>query len=287
MIGRAEGFLAEAPHLPGRVLRGLRGGSLERAVRGRVVMVTGASSGIGRATALRVASAGGVVLLVARRRDALVEARGRIASAGGEAHAHPCDLADPEDAARLIAEVIARHDHVDVLVNNAGRSIRRPVGEAYERIHDYERTMQINYFGAVRLVLGLLPGMRERRSGHIVNISSQGVQLSAPNYSAYVASKAALDAFSRCIAPEVQGDGVRITTIHMPLVRTPMSEAAGVRRPMPALSPEQAAELVADAIAHRPRRIATPVGNLVELAYAAVPGAVGRVADGAYRLLSG
>jgi short-subunit dehydrogenase len=151
-------------------------------------------------------------------------------------------------------------------------------------MHDFERTMQLNYFGAVRLILALLPRMRERRSGHLVNVSSAGVQLSVPRYSAYVASKAALDAFSRCIAPEVQGDGVRITTIYMPLVRTPMIAPTGLYRSFPALSAEQAAGLVADAIAHRPRRVATPFGNLVELAYAASPGAVDRVLSGAFRL---
>jgi NAD(P)-dependent dehydrogenase (short-subunit alcohol dehydrogenase family) len=283
-IGRAGGLLVQAPHLPGRLLRGLRGGSLERAVAGRVVLVTGASSGIGRATAVRVAAAGGTVLLVARGRDGLAAVRREIVAAGGEAHVHRCDLSDLADVERMAAEVLARHDHVDVLVNNAGRSIRRSIGESYERMHDFERTMQLNYFGAVRLILALLPRMRERRSGHLVNVSSAGVQLSVPRYSAYVASKAALDAFSRCIAPEVQGDGVRITTIYMPLVRTPMIAPTGLYRSFPALSAEQAAGLVADAIAHRPRRVATPFGNLVELAYAASPGAVDRVLSGAFRL---
>jgi short-subunit dehydrogenase len=283
-IGRAGGLLVQAPHLPGRLLRGVRGGSLEKAVAGRVVLVTGASSGIGRATAVRVAAAGGTVLLVARGRDGLAAVRREIVAAGGEAHVHRCDLSDLAEVERMAAEVLARHHHVDVLVNNAGRSIRRSIGESYERMHDFERTMQLNYFGAVRLILALLPGMRERRSGHLVNVSSAGVQLSVPRYSAYVASKAALDAFSRCIAPEVQGDGVRITTIYMPLVRTPMIAPTGMYRSFPALSPEQAAGLVADAIAHRPRRVATPFGNLVELAYAASPGAVERVVNGAFRL---
>jgi NAD(P)-dependent dehydrogenase (short-subunit alcohol dehydrogenase family) len=283
-IGRAGGLLVQAPHLPGRLLRGLRGGSLEKAVAGRVVLVTGASSGIGRATAVRVAASGGTVLLVARGRDGLASVKREIVAAGGEAHVHRCDLSDLADVERMAAEVLARHDHVDVLVNNAGRSIRRSIGESYERMHDFERTMQLNYFGAVRLILALLPRMRERRSGHLVNVSSAGVQLSVPRYSAYVASKAALDAFSRCIAPEVQGDGVRITTIYMPLVRTPMIAPTGLYRSFPALSAEQAGGLVADAIAHRPRRVATPFGNLVELAYAASPGAVDRVLSGAFRL---
>jgi NAD(P)-dependent dehydrogenase (short-subunit alcohol dehydrogenase family) len=285
VIGRAGGLLVEAPHLPGRLLRTLRGGSLDRAVSGRVVLVTGASSGIGRATSLRIAAAGATVLLVARGREGLAEVRRVIVAAGGDAHVHRCDLSDLADVERMAAEVLTDHDHVDVLVNNAGRSIRRAVDESYERMHDYERTMQLNYFGAVRLILALLPRMRERRHGHIVNISSTGVQLSVPRYSAYVASKAALDAFARCIAPEVQGDGVRITTVYMPLVRTPMIAPTGLYRSVPALTPEQAANLVADAIAHRPRRVASPLGNFVEVAQAVVPGAVQTVAKGAYRLL--
>jgi NAD(P)-dependent dehydrogenase (short-subunit alcohol dehydrogenase family) len=284
VIGRAGGYLMQMPYLPGRLVRGLRGGSLETAVGGRVVLVTGASSGIGRAAAIRVACAGGTVLLVARGEQGLEEVRAEIAAAGGEAHVHRCDLSDLADVDRMAAEVLVRHGRVDVLVNNAGRSIRRPVDESYERMHDYERTMQLNYFGAVKLILALLPAMRERRDGHIVNVSTMGAQLSVPRYSAYVASKAALDAFSRCIAPEVKGDGVRITTIYMPLVRTPMIVPTGRYRSFPALSPAQAAELVADAITHRPRRVSSPIGNLVELAYATTPGLVDRVLQGVYRV---
>jgi NAD(P)-dependent dehydrogenase (short-subunit alcohol dehydrogenase family) len=286
LLGRAGGLFVEAPHLPGRLLRGLRRDTLERAVAGRVVMVTGASSGIGRASAVRLAAAGATVLLVARGRDALDEVRAEIAAAGGDAHVHPCDLSDLDAVGRLATEVLERHGRVDVLVNNAGRSIRRSIADSTDRMHDFERTMQLNYFGAVRLILALLPGMRVRGDGHIVNISTAGVQFGAPRYSAYIASKAALDAFSRCIAAEVHGDGVRITTVHMWLVRTPMIEpAGGVYDGMPGLSPEQAAELVADAIVHRPRRVATPLGNVAEVVHAVAPGAFDRLLRGGYRLL--
>lgn len=283
LVGRAGRLLAQPP-TPASVLHRLRGGSLESAVAGRVVLVTGASSGIGRAAARRIAAAGGVVVLVARGVERLEEARAEIEAAGGEAHVHACDLTDLDDVGRMAAEVLADHGRVDVLVNNAGRSIRRSIDQSYDRMHDFQRTMQLNYFGAVRLVLALLPGMRERRSGHIVDVSSIGVQLGVPRFSAYVASKAALDAFSRCIAAEVAGDGVRVTTIHMPLVRTPMTAPTPMYRSFPSLSPDDAAGLVCDAIAQRPRRLAPSYGSLVELAYAVSPGGVERVANGAYRL---
>jgi NAD(P)-dependent dehydrogenase (short-subunit alcohol dehydrogenase family) len=284
LVGRAGRLLAQPP-TPASLLHRLRGGSLESAVGGRVVLVTGASSGIGRAAARRIAAAGGVVVLVARGREGLEETRAEIAAAGGEAHVHPCDLTDLDEVARMAAEVLDARGRVDVLVNNAGRSIRRSIDQSYDRMHDFQRTMQLNYFGAVRLVLALLPGMRARRCGHVVNVSSAGVQLGAPRFAAYVASKAALDAFSRCLAPEVAGDGVRLTTLHMPLVRTPMLAPTPMYRVFPALTPEQAGDLVCSAIARRPRRLAPSYGSLVELAYAVSPGSVERVANGAYRLL--
>ena len=186
------------------------------------MLITGASSGIGRATALKVAAAGGVPLLVARNVEKLEEVRAEIVAAGGTAYVYAADLSDMESIDRLVERVLADHRNVDMLVNNAGRSIRRSIALSYDRFHDFERTMQLNYFGAVKLIIGLLPHMRERGSGHIVNISSIGVQTNPPRFSAYVASKAALDAFTRVVASEVIGDGVTFTTIHMPLVRTPM-----------------------------------------------------------------
>jgi NAD(P)-dependent dehydrogenase (short-subunit alcohol dehydrogenase family) len=222
----------------------IRRRSLEQAVEGRTVMITGASSGIGRALALKVGAAGGTVLLVARRRDQLEEAKREIEDRGGFAHAYPCDLSDPLEIDRMVAQALKDHGHVDVLVNNAGRSIRRPVSGSYERFHDFQRTMQLNYFGAVRLILDLLPAMREHRSGHIINVSTAGVQTSAPMFSAYLGSKAALDAFSRSISFEVARDGIAISTVYMPLVRTPMIAPTKVYEEWPALTPEEAADLV-------------------------------------------
>lgn len=258
--------------------------TLEDAVGQRVVMITGASSGIGRQTALRVGAAGAATLLVARGVDKLDETRREIEERGGAAFVYPCDLSDLEDIERMAKDVLGEHGCVDVLVNNAGRSIRRSVELSYERMHDYQRTMQINYFGPVRLMLSLLPTMRARRSGHIVNISSAGVQSKVPRFSGYVASKAALDAFSDCVAGEVHHDGVRFTTVFMPLVRTPMIAPTTIYRRLPAMSSREAADMVCDAIIHRPRRLGTPVGNLATLGNAVSPRSMDAVRNAAYRL---
>jgi NAD(P)-dependent dehydrogenase (short-subunit alcohol dehydrogenase family) len=258
--------------------------TLSAAVRGKVVLITGASSGIGKATAVKVADAGATVLLVARSVDKLEETKQEIEDAGGIAHIHRCDLADMDDVARMAEEVLAYHGRVDVLVNNAGRSIRRSVGLAYDRFHDYERTIQLNYLGAVRLILALLPSMRAHKSGHIINISSIGTQTNPPRFSAYVASKAALDAFGRVIASEVVDDGVHITTIHMPLVRTPMIAPTRMYDVFPAISPEEAAEMIAGAMIHQPKKVATRLGTFGELLYAVAPKASDRILNQAYKL---
>ncbi len=181
-------------------------------------------------------------------------------------------------------EVLDRHGHVDILINNAGRSIRRSIALSYDRFHDFERTMQLNYFGAVKLILRLLPVMRERRSGQIVNISSIGVQTNTPRFSAYVASKAALDAFSRCVASEIVDEGVAITTIHMPLVRTPMIKPTKMYDRFPTITPERAADMICEAIIHRPKRIATPLGTLGQILYAINPKSMDYILNSAYKL---
>jgi short-subunit dehydrogenase len=258
--------------------------SLEKAVRGRVVMVTGASSGIGRAAAHKIADAGGTVLLVARTPEKLEETRDQIKAGGGTAFVHPCDLSDMDDIDRMADEVLAQHGRVDVLVNNAGRSIRRSVALSYDRFHDYERTIQLNYFGAVRLILKLLPGMRERKSGQIINVSSIGVQTNTPRFSAYVASKAALDAFSRSIASEIVDDNVHVTAIYMPLVRTPMIGPTKMYDRFPTLTPGEAADMICEAIIHRPKRIATPLGTLGQTLYAINPKSIDYILNSAYHL---
>ncbi|HVK20619.1 MAG TPA: SDR family oxidoreductase [Actinokineospora sp.] len=251
---------------------------------GRRVVITGASSGIGRATALKIAAAGGVPLLVARREAELEEVRAEIAAAGGHAFVYPCDLTDDESVAKTVSRMLAEQPSVDMLVNNAGRSIRRAVRLSYDRMHDYERAMAINYFGAVRLILALLPHMTERKFGHIVNVSSIGVQGIAPRFSAYVASKAALDYFSKIVATETHGAGITFTTIHMPLVRTPMIRPTKIYDAFPTKSPEQAADMVMDALVNRPKHIGTPSGQLISTAYSLAPGLVDAVAYQGYRI---
>jgi NAD(P)-dependent dehydrogenase (short-subunit alcohol dehydrogenase family) len=268
-----------------RLVRRVRGrASLEAAVRGRVVMVTGASSGIGKAASLKIADAGGIVLLVARTAEKLEEIKATIEARGGTAYVHAADLSDMDDIDRMADEALAQHGHVDVLINNAGRSIRRSIALSYDRFHDFERTMQLNYFGAVKLILKLLPVMRERRSGQIVNVSSIGVQTNTPRFSAYVASKAALDAFSRCIASEIIDDGVYVSTIFMPLVRTPMIKPTKMYDRFPTITPDKAADMITEAIIHRPKRIATPLGTLGQILYAINPRSIDYILNSAYKL---
>jgi len=258
--------------------------SLSAAVRGKIVLITGASSGIGKATAVKVADAGATVLLVARSLDKLEETKDEIVAAGGSAHIHQCDLSDIEDIERMADEVLTYHGHVDILVNNAGRSIRRSIALSYDRYHDFERTIQLNYLGSVRLILALLPAMRARKHGHIINISSIGTQTNPPRFSAYVASKAALDAFSRVIASEVVDDNVHLTTIHMPLVRTPMIAPTRMYDMFPAITPEEAAEMIAKAMIRRPKKVATRLGTMGELMYAVAPKASDSILNTAYKL---
>ncbi len=251
---------------------------------GRRIVITGASSGIGRATALKVAAAGGIPLLVARRQPELEEVRAEIVAAGGQASVYPCDLTDDDSVHKTVEAMLADHGRIDMLVNNAGRSIRRSLRLSYDRVHDFERAMAINYFGAVRMILALLPHMTERKFGHIVNVSSIGVQGIAPRFSAYVASKAALDYFSKIAAVEMHGDGITFTTIHMPLVRTPMIRPTKIYDAFPTKSSEQAAEMVVQALKNRPKHVGTPSGQLINTAYKFSPGITDAVAYQAYRV---
>jgi short-subunit dehydrogenase len=278
----AQTLRAFGQRIPGA--GGVLARSLQGAVEDRTVLITGASSGIGKAAALQIGRAGGVVLLVARTEEKLQQVRREIEVLGGVAHVHRCDLSDLDDIDRMAAEVLEQHGRVDILVNNAGKSIRRSVSRAYDRFHDYQRTMQLNYFAPVKLILDLLPVMRERDSGHIINISTIGLQTNTPRFSAYLASKAALDAFSRSIAVEIISDGVHITTIYMPLVRTPMIAPTKIYDRFPTLSPEQAAEMITEAIRKRPKRVATALGSLGQLGYAIAPGAQDLVVNRAYQL---
>ena len=258
--------------------------SLRGAIGGKRVMVTGASSGIGKAMAEKIAEAGATVLLVARSEEKLTATAAAIRARGGEAVIHCADLSTEEGCSKLIDEVQTQHGGIDVLINNAGRSIRRSVGHSYDRFHDFQRTMALNYFGAVKLILGFLPGMRDRRAGHVINISSMGVQTNAPRFSGYIASKAALDAFSRSIASEVIGDGVHVTTVYMPLVRTPMIAPTKLYDAFPAITPDEAADMVLETLITRQKRAATRLGTFGEIAYAVSPKLCDRVLHVGYRI---
>jgi NAD(P)-dependent dehydrogenase (short-subunit alcohol dehydrogenase family) len=258
--------------------------SFEAAVNGRTVVITGASSGIGKAAARKIARAGGVPILVARSLDKLEAAKAEIEADGGTAYAYSADLSDTDAIDELVKRILAEHVAIDVLVNNAGRSIRRSMALSQDRFHDYERTMRLNYFGAIKLIMGLVPHMRERGSGHVVNISSIGVQTSPPRFSAYVASKAALDAWTRVVASEVVGDGITFTTIHMPLVRTPMIAPTKIYDSFPTISPDEAADLICEAIRARPKSINTRLGTFGEVAYALAPKAVDQILHMAFKV---
>ena len=258
--------------------------SLRHIVAGRTVVITGASSGIGRAAALKVAAAGGVPLLVARGTEKLEALRAEIEAGGGAAHVYAADLSDMDSIDELVARMLADHPAIDFLVNNAGRSIRRSIKLSEDRFHDFERTIQLNYFGAIKMIMALLPHMRERGFGHIVNISSIGVQTSPPRFSAYVASKSALDAWTRVVSSEVIGDGVSFTTIHMPLVRTPMIAPTKLYDHFPTISPSEAADLICEGLRARPKQINTRLGTAGEVLYALAPKAVDQILHMAYKV---
>ncbi|MDQ3215113.1 MAG: SDR family oxidoreductase [Pseudomonadota bacterium] len=255
--------------------------TLKGQVQGKVVLVTGGSSGIGLAAAHKLAHAGAITVIVGREQEKLDAARKEIEAslaghpgnqvAGGKVITYSADLASLQSCDTLVAWLLENHGGVDVLVNNAGRSIRRGIESSQERFHDFERTMQLNYFGCLRITMGLLPGMAARRKGHVVNISSIGVLTNAPRFSAYVASKAALDAWTRCAASEYLDVGVTFTTINMPLVRTPMIAPTKIYQNVPTLSPEEAADMIVQAIVYKPVRIATRLGVFGQLLHAAAP----------------
>jgi short-subunit dehydrogenase/acyl-CoA synthetase (AMP-forming)/AMP-acid ligase II len=257
--------------------RGPRPAVLRRTVAGRVVLVTGASEGIGAATARRLGAAGAVVLLVARSTDRLERVGSQIEAAGGTAFVHPCDLSDPIAAHNLAAQLLRQHGRVDVVVSNAGRSIHRSVAQTADRVHDIQRTSALNYVGPVALLLGLLPAMRAAGHGHIVNVSSASLASYAPGWSAYLASKAAFDYWLRCAAPELRLDGVSVSTVYFGMVRTRMSAPTLARRRVPSASADEAAAMVCRAIAHRPRTVWPWWARLPQPVAVAVPATLERL----------
>ena len=252
--------------------------SLKGAVGGKVVLVTGGSSGIGLSAACRFAEAGAITVIAARGEDKLADAvaeiKAYVANKGGaepRVHAYSVDIADEAGCAAFMTRLHAEHGGVDFLINNAGRSIRRAIEASYDRFHDFERTMALNYFGCLRVTLGVLPGMVAKKRGHVVNISSISVLVNAPRFSAYVASKAALDAWTRCASSEFADQGVTFTTVNMPLVRTPMTAPTKIYDNMPLLKPEEAADMIVQACVDKPVRVATRLGVFGEILHAAAP----------------
>jgi len=248
--------------------------SLKGTVGGKVVLVTGGSSGIGLSAARRFAEAGAVTIICGRGEDKLAAAVQEIKDYAGEdaqVFSYSVDIADDASCAGFVKVLQERHGGVDFLINNAGRSIRRAIESSYDRFHDFERTMQLNYFGALRITMGLLPGMVAKRKGHVVNISSISVLVNAPRFSAYVASKAALDAWTACASSEFADQGITFTTVNMPLVRTPMTAPTKIYESMPLLMPEEAAAMVIQACIEKPVRVATRLGIFGEVLHAAAP----------------
>jgi NAD(P)-dependent dehydrogenase (short-subunit alcohol dehydrogenase family) len=230
---------------------------LRSAVDGATILVTGASFGIGEAAAHKLADAGATVLLAARSADKLDELAASIGARGGRAVSFPGDLSEESTVTAMTQRILDEHGAPDIVVNNAGKSIRRSLDEQYDRGHDFDRTIGINYLGPIHLLLGLLPAMRSRGSGHVVNVSSVGVRVPpGPRWGAYQASKGAFDMWLRSVAAELHADGVDVTTIYMALIRTRMIEPTESLRKVPGLDPDQAADIIAKAIIERPRTIA-------------------------------
>lgn len=267
--------------------------TLKGQVQGKVVLITGGSSGIGLASAKKMAEAGAITIIVARDEEKLAAAKAEIEAhvaeagkegAGGQVVTFSADLAKYEDADRTAAWAIETYGGVDVLVNNAGRSIRRGIESSFERFHDFERTMQVNYFGALRLTMGLLPHMAAKRRGQVINISSIGVLTNAPRFSAYVASKSAFDAWTSCAASEFIDVGVKFTTINMPLVKTPMIAPTKIYDSLPTLTPEEAADMIVQAVVYKPVRIATRLGIFGATLHALAPRVAQIVMNTSFRM---
>jgi NAD(P)-dependent dehydrogenase (short-subunit alcohol dehydrogenase family) len=232
---------------------------LRGAISGRTALVTGASYGIGEATARKLAAAGATVLMVARSAERLDDLAASINAGGGRAVAYPTDLTDETAVHALTKQITETHGPLDVVVSNAGKSLRRSLHHQYDRPHDFQRTIDINYLGPIWLLIGLLPAMRENGRGHVVNVSSVGVRVvPGPQWGAYQASKGAFDRWLRSVAPELHVDGVGVTSVYFALVRTRMIEPTPMLGRLPALHPDEAADVIAKAIIERPRVIEPP-----------------------------
>jgi len=260
-------------------------GALRRRVAGQVVLITGASSGIGAGLSHRLARAGAAVLLVARSLDKLQDTVDDIRADGGRAHAYRCDLADLDSCDRLCEQVLAEHGGVDILVNNAGRSIRRSVMHSLDRFHDYQRTMQLNYFGAIRLAMNLIPAMQARGQGHVINVSTMGVQSAPARFSAYLGSKSALEGWTLAAQNELVHTGVEFTLMNYPLVRTPMIAPTAIYRYVPAMSEERAVDWLCEAIVTRAKRKVPAFGLASQVMYQVLPKTSELIVNTSFQLL--
>ncbi len=241
-------------------------------IAGKTIIITGASSGIGEAGAKKLAAEGAKLCLVARRLDELERVKKEIEAAGGTAWIYPADLSSEAEVDAVIKQILTEHPQIDVLINNAGRSIRRTVKDSLQRFHDYQRTMQLNYFAAVKLTLAVLPRMFEQRKGHIINVSSMSALMPTPYYSAYVGSKSALDGFSRCLASELVDRGIHVTVINFPLVKTPMTAPTKAYRYLRQMDVDDAGDWIVKAVKKRPARITSNMGNAWALSTTVLPG---------------
>ncbi|MEP1894612.1 SDR family NAD(P)-dependent oxidoreductase [Alloalcanivorax venustensis] len=260
-------------------------GALRRRVAGQVVLITGASSGIGAGLSHRLARAGATVLLVARSIEKLQDTVDDIQADGGRAHAYRCDLADLDSCDRLCEQVLTEHGGVDILVNNAGRSIRRSVMHSLDRFHDYQRTMQLNYFGAIRLAMNLIPAMQARGQGHVINVSTMGVQSAPARFSAYLGSKSALEGWTLAAQNELVHTGVEFTLMNYPLVRTPMIAPTAIYRYVPAMSEERAVDWLCEAIVTRPKRKVPAFGLASQVMYQILPKTSELIVNTSFQLL--
>ncbi|MEO7255031.1 MAG: SDR family oxidoreductase [Casimicrobium sp.] len=247
--------------------------TLKGQITGKVILITGGTSGIGQATAMKIAAAGTAkaVIVCGRDQEKIDETLKLAKKLGVKVSAYPADVADEAGCKAFCTMLESKYGGVDILVNNAGRSIRRAIESSYDRFHDFTRTMDVNYFGALRITLGLIDGMVKKKKGHVINISSIGVLTNAPRFSAYVSSKAALDAWTRCAASEFADRGVSFTTINMPLVKTPMIAPTAIYNNVPTLSPEEAADMIIRAIVYKPVNIATRLGTSMQVLHALAP----------------
>lgn len=250
---------------------------------GRVVVITGSSSGIGAAAAHQLAERGATVCLLARRDDELAQVCSGVRDAGGQAHAYPVDLTDDEATQAVAAQILADHGQVDVLINNAGRSIRRPIRESLQRLHDHERVMAVNYLGAIRLTHALLPSMLARGRGHVVFSSTMSTQLPIPLFSAYLASKSALESYARSLMAELGSAGITTTIVYFPMVRTQMSGATDIYSAMPMMSPEDAGAWLVKAAVDQPTRVTSLSGCLAQAGMSVVPGVLTKVSAPLFR----